>query len=606
MGIISKQTIDDIRSRSDIVDIIGSYLNLKKTGSSFMTLCPFHKEKTPSFHVNPQRQIFHCFGCGAGGDVFRFIMMQENVDFVGAVRLLAEKVGVKIAFDDYDEDTATARKDILYSILSEISAFYQRCLKSMKEASIARDYLAERKISPKLIEEFCIGYAPDRWNTLEEWAKRKKYNMEDIEEAGLIVRKNDTSKNEWYDRFRGRLMFPIKDEQGRVIAFSGRILKTDDKQTAKYVNSPETPVFRKSKVLYALDRARKKIVETREAILCEGQIDVIRCHEAGFSNAVASQGTAFTEEHARIIRRYADNVVIIFDSDDAGKDAAIKTAGIFLEAGMMARVGSIPVGDDPDSFILKQGAEKFNAIIQEASSPVRFHFNTIKEKTDITSKIGLDRAAHEILLTVSKASDPIQRSILLDEASLLLNLSPSSLQEGLTRLLRRAYKEIVKHKEEKREEKKTQEIPGEEFELCVHIAKSLESEEIMRLIETYLPLEKISSEYARIFVNAAIYAAKTKNNIQDVIRERHNLSESLDAFVAKVMISPEKLAGKEVTSLTAIKDLIMLLWRRAFERERFSLPESEHLRYAQLTYHINTLKSRKWEDAAAIIESESL
>ncbi|HEY8240720.1 MAG TPA: DNA primase, partial [Kiritimatiellia bacterium] len=312
MKIIGKQTIEEIRSACDIVDIVGSYIQLKKGGpGSLKALCPFHKEKTPSFTVNPSRQIFHCFGCGEGGDVFKFVQKYENVDFPTAARMLAERAGIQVEFDAADDGEIKA-KDILYRIHEELAQFYHRVLIESAPGEPARKYLAERDIGPDVIEQFLIGFAPNRYNTLATWAEKKGYQPAQLELAGVLTRREES--DEPYDRFRNRVMVPIRDDQGRVIAFSGRIMEADAK-AAKYVNSPETPLFRKGRVLYALDKAKRPILESRTAILCEGQIDVIRCHAGGITTAVAAQGTALTEDHARLLKRYADAVVLVMDAD---------------------------------------------------------------------------------------------------------------------------------------------------------------------------------------------------------------------------------------------------------------------------------------------------
>jgi len=264
-GLISKSVLDDIRFRCDIVDVIDAYITLPQKGTIIKALCPFHKEKTPSFNVNRQRQIFHCFGCGAGGDVFKFVMLYEHVDFIGAIKILAEKAGIPLQFKKGSEPYAD--KEILLTIHEEAAALFHRQLLQSPDAQIAREYLHKRQITTEVIEDFMIGYAPESWDFLLQWALKKGHPLQMLDLAGLLIRREeDRGANPYYDRFRSRIMFPIRNEQGRIVAFSGRTLLQDPK-AAKYVNSPETPLFRKSHILYALDRARREIVETREAII---------------------------------------------------------------------------------------------------------------------------------------------------------------------------------------------------------------------------------------------------------------------------------------------------------------------------------------------------
>jgi len=431
--VIPKQTLEDIRFRNDIVDVIGAYMPLQRAGSAFKALCPFHREKTPSFQVNPQRQIYHCFGCGAGGDVFSFVMQHEGLDFAGAARMLAQRAGLRLELEEGEDGGAASEKDQLYKIHQELARFYRRCLLEMRSAEPARVYLAQRDLAGPVGEEFLIGYAPNRWDSALRWGEKHRYAVEMLEKAGLVLpRSRPEGSSGHYDRFRHRVMFPIRDEQNRVIAFSGRALETAD-TTAKYLNSPETPIFRKSRVLYAMEKARRHIVESREAILCEGQIDVIRCHQAGFTTAVASQGTAFTEEHAHVLRRYADGAVLVFDPDRAGQDAAVKTAALFLAAGLAVRVASLPEGDDADSFIRKCGADAFRAALDRAQSAIGFQVRVLSGREDQTTEVGAMRIARAALRTIRASPNAVQRARLIEEAAGLLNLPPTALQEEYRR-----------------------------------------------------------------------------------------------------------------------------------------------------------------------------
>jgi DNA primase len=337
-GTLSPATRERIRAASDIVDIIGSYLPLKKAGANFTALCPFHKEKTPSFNVNPHKQIFHCFGCHKGGDVFTFVKEYENIGFMDAVRRLAERAKIPLEFDQTPgEQQSRHIKDQLLQIHEQITQRWQNCLLNEAGGQIARDYLTKRGVSPEAVKLFRLGYAPDAWDDTVNWAKNKSHDLALVEKAGLILRKEGSDK--FYDRFRGRLMFPICDEQGRVIGFSGRVLSGDEK-TAKYVNSPETPIFTKSRIFFGLDKSKRAILDAGFAIVCEGQLDLIACFMAGVQNIVAPQGTAFTADHARIIKRYVDEVVLCFDSDEAGQNAAVRSLDHLLASGLAVRGGA--------------------------------------------------------------------------------------------------------------------------------------------------------------------------------------------------------------------------------------------------------------------------
>jgi DNA primase len=307
-GLVSPALLEQIRAANDIVDVIGASIPLKRNGANFVALCPFHREKTPSFNVSSQRQSFHCFGCQKGGDVFTWVREYENLGFMEAVRRLAQRANIPLEFEQtpgYQQ--ARAVKESLLAIHEEITQRWQRCLGNEAGAQPARDYLQSRAVSAEATEIFRLGYAPDLWDDTVNWARSRKHDLALVEQAGLIIKREGGEG--YYDRFRGRLIFPISDEQGRVIGFSGRVLDPEAK-TAKYVNSPETPIFTKGRVFFGLDKSKRALLDEQCAVVCEGQLDLIRCYVNGVRNVVASQGTALTAEHARILKRYVEEVVL--------------------------------------------------------------------------------------------------------------------------------------------------------------------------------------------------------------------------------------------------------------------------------------------------------
>src|SRR6266480_17042 len=363
-GLFSSSTLEQIRAASDIIDVIGSYLPLKRAGANFVALCPFHKEKTPSFNVNSHRQIFHCFGCHKGGDVFAFVQEYENITFPEAVHRLAERARIPLEFaKDPGAQKNRFLKETLLQIQEQITQRWQAALANEAAGQIARDYLKRRGVSDEAVKLFRLGHAPDTWDDTVNWAKGKGHELALMEKAGLILRKEGS--DHYYDRFRGRLIFPICDEQGRVIAFSGRILAGDEK-TAKYVNSPETPIFTKGRVFFGLDKSKRAILDAGFAIICEGQLDLISCFMGGVQNVVAPQGTAFTAEHARLLKRYVDEVVLCFDSDTAGQAAAVRVLDSLLASGLAVRVATLPAPHDPDSFIKESGGPAFQQLLAKA------------------------------------------------------------------------------------------------------------------------------------------------------------------------------------------------------------------------------------------------
>jgi len=408
MPMFSDNFRERVRAASDIVDVVGGSLPLKRAGANFVTLCPFHKEKSPSFNVNPAKQIFHCFGCHKGGDVFRFVQDYENLTFPEAIQRLAERAHIPLEFEDNPAaQQARGLKDSLLKLHEAICVRWQCCLATEAAGQIARDYLAKRGVSAEAVKEFRLGAAPESWDDTVNWAKAKGFPAELCEQAGLIIRKEETGRH--YDRFRGRLMFPICDEQGRVIAFSGRILQGDEK-TAKYVNSPETAIFTKGRVLYALDKAKRAILDAGHAVVCEGQLDTIACHAHGLKHVVAPQGTALTPEHARILKRYVDEVILCFDGDKAGRNASIRSFDGLLGSGLAVRVATIPPPDDPDSYIKAHGGETFRGILNRAEGYFDFLLRHLVLENDTTT----DRGRMAVVRAMGEAAQKTGNAVLLD------------------------------------------------------------------------------------------------------------------------------------------------------------------------------------------------
>lgn len=426
MAGISPATLERIRAASDIVDVIGSYLPLKRAGANFTALCPFHKEKTPSFNVNPHKQIFHCFGCHKGGDVFTFVKEYENIGFVDAVRRLAERAKVPLEFDN-DPAARESRhlKDQLLEVHEKITQRWQNCLLNESGGQLARDYLEKRGVTAEAIKLFRIGAAPESWDDTVNWAKGKGFEAALVEKAGLILRKENT--DHFYDRFRGRLIFPICDEQGRVVGFSGRVLSGDEK-TAKYVNSPETLIFTKSKIFFGLDKSKRAILDAGFAIICEGQLDLIACYMAGVQNVVAPQGTAFTDQHARILKRYVNEVVLCFDSDEAGQNAAVRSLDHLLESGLAVRVAIVPSPHDPDSFIKNFGGEKFNELVQKAEGFFDYYLNRLCQQNEVNSDRGRAAVSRAMAEAVHKTGSAVLVDTYAQKTALRLGVSTEAVR----------------------------------------------------------------------------------------------------------------------------------------------------------------------------------
>ena len=429
---ITDSVLEEIKARVDLADLISSYgIQVRHAGASLKACCPFHHEKTPSFNINQNKGFYHCFGCGESGDAIKFVMKMDGLTFPEAAKMLADQCGVKI---EAKEDPEAGKRKRLYALMIELAQFYHRCLLQTKEAQLARDYLASRDLGEQVQEDFLIGYAPNGISVILTWAQKHGYTPEELELAGVIKGPNRPG-DAGYHRFGGRLMFSIKDKQGRVVAFSGRQL-VEKKNSGKYVNSPETLIFKKSNVLFGFDRAAGNIVKAphREVICCEGQIDTIRLHIHGFNTAVASQGTAFTEEHAKMIKRVADAAILMYDDDGAGHKATIKVAGMLLAMEMPVRVVSLPDGDDPDSFLRKKGAPELQKLIDGAESIVSFQCRVERAKEANPQSIdAVSRVSKAVLTTLAACPSAILRASLVDEAAKLLGLPTAALVEELAR-----------------------------------------------------------------------------------------------------------------------------------------------------------------------------
>lgn len=403
-GLVSPATLEQIRAANDIVDIISAVVPLKRAGASFTALCPFHRERTPSFHVNPRKQTFHCFGCHKGGDVFTFVREYETLDFMEAVKRLAERARIPLEFEkDPQYKEKQFIKEKLFEINEQIAQRWHGCLISDAAGQRARDYLQQRGVSDEAMKLFRLGFSPDSWDDTINWAKAKGFELNSVELAGLALKKEGTS--DFYSRFRGRLMFPICDDQGRVIGFSGRVLPGSNDER-KYVNSPETPLFIKSRVMFGLDKSKRAILEKQFAVVCEGQLDLISCFMAGVQNIVAPQGTAFTSDHARIIKRYANEVVLCFDSDEAGQKAAVRVLDDLLGCGLAIRVVTIPAPHDPDTFIKNFGAAAFEDLLNKAEGFFDYYLNRLCKLNDIRTDKGQQTVIAGMAKAVQKTGDP--------------------------------------------------------------------------------------------------------------------------------------------------------------------------------------------------------
>ncbi|MEY2562516.1 MAG: primase [Verrucomicrobiota bacterium] len=436
MGTIPSQNIEQVAAANDIVEVIGSYFPLKRAGTNFKALCPFHQEKTPSFTVSPQRQTFHCFGCGVGGSVFRFVMDYEHLDFPAAVRKLAARAGIPVIEErgsGGEDDRQHETRRTLLQLHAEAAEWFHENLVKSKIGAAGREYLKKRGIDRRIANDWQLGFAPESWDACLNWALERGYRRPQILQSGLIKpRDEDRPEGEAYDRFRGRLMFPIHNDVGEVIAFSGRVLEKEA-EGAKYLNSPETPLFRKGNVLFGLHKTKRGLIEANSAIVCEGQLDLITVFEAGITNVVAPQGTAFTENQARILKRFVGEVILCFDADTAGQKAAERSLDALLQNNLIVRVAEMPAGEDPDSMIRNKGKDEFEKLVAGARDFFDSWIEHESAATDLDSLGAKMQLARKLAETVGRVQDPLMRGEVANKVSARLGVARSDFERLLTK-----------------------------------------------------------------------------------------------------------------------------------------------------------------------------
>lgn len=427
---IPNEIISEIIDKANITDIVSSYVNLKRNGRDAVGLCPFHNEKTPSFHVSEEKQVYHCFGCGAGGSVVSFVMNIENLTFIDAVKTLGDRVGVRVPEDENYDDKHAKFRERLLEVNREAGKFFYKCLVS-EQGGVALNYLLSRGLSKETIVKFGLGYAPDGWDNLLKHLKAKGFSEYEMMSAGLLAENRE--KKRVYDRFRNRVMFPVFDVRGNPIAFGGRVL---DDSKPKYLNTNDTMVFDKSSNLFALNLARKS--NSKRIIIAEGYMDVITLHQHGVDTAVASLGTAFTENQAKLLKRYSDEVVLCYDGDEAGLKAANRALDILTDFEIKARIITLKGAKDPDEFCKKFGVSEFFKVIDGAKSPVLYKISRLKEKYDTTVPEQKISFIKDAATEIAKLRNEIDREVYAKELSSVYDIPYASVL-GQIKLMRKTY-----------------------------------------------------------------------------------------------------------------------------------------------------------------------
>lgn len=427
---ISESKIEEIRNAANIVDVISEYVQLRKRGRNYIGLCPFHSEKTPSFTVSDEKQIYHCFGCHNGGNVFKFLMEYKKISFIEAVQELAEQLGIELNYDQSTFEGQT-EQEILFDINTEVARYFSNNLLNDEEGQIARDYFQKRNIKVQTMRAFGLGYALNGWENLVSFLKQKNIDLEKALQLGLIGRNKD---GRVYDKFAGRIIFPIFSPNGRVIAFAGRKLRDDD-TGAKYINSPESIIYVKGRVLYGLSFAKDEIRKLDKAIIVEGYMDLISLYQAGIKNVVAVSGTALTDEQAQLLSRYTKNVVLLFDADTAGIAASMRSIEILLRKDFDVKIATLPLGEDPDSFVNKYGKEEFEETIKRAKNFLEYQTAYFEKQGMFDDPTKAAEAIRDLVKPIAIIDDELKRNLLIKNISRKFNLREKLLEKELEKAL---------------------------------------------------------------------------------------------------------------------------------------------------------------------------
>lgn len=516
----SSDLLEEIRNRCDVVDIISEYVHLKPAGKGFKGLCPFHEEKTPSFMVSPEKQLFHCFGCGEGGNVFNFLMKYEKLSFFEAVKMLAQKSGVPLPVDEEKENILHKKKERLYKLNNLVANYYRECLFRTNQGKKVINYFKKRGISDTSVEKYKLGYAPSSWDALSNFLKKKGYYYEELIKAGLI--KKSKIEGKYIDYFRDRIIFPIFNLSGKVIGFGGRVL---DDSLPKYINSPETLVYNKGSNLYNLNFAKEGIRKKNCIIVVEGYTDVLITQQYGFNNIAASLGTALTAKQIDLIKRFTNAVLIAYDADSAGNMATLRSLDLLVKAGLEIKVIDLPQGYDPADFLIKKGSETFQNLINRSLSLIDYKLKILYSKYSIKTIEGKVKVVKEILPTLSAMGDEDEVRAQTKKISEELKLSDEAIRIDLTKYkkgLREFIPSFINPDSEDGNIKAEKILIG-----CM-----LENEEIVRDIFTKLKVEDFT-----VLLHRQIVTAIEKNLKYDKIVDSQKVIDYLNDDKAAKLIS---------------------------------------------------------------------
>ena len=556
-----------IKDKIDIVDFISEYVPLKRAGINYKACCPFHQEKTPSFMVNRERQNWHCFGCNKGGDIFTFLQEIEGMEFVEALKFLADKAGIRLDFQA--SEINTSQKNRIKDINTEAARFFHNFLLKMDAARLAREYLRERGLSDNTIENWQIGFGPEQWDLLTQYLLKKGHSIDDLVAVGLTIKKAGAdiqTQKGFYDRFRGRIMFPISDTYGAVVGFTGRVLVETEKSGGKYVNTPQTIVYDKSRVVFGLNYAKPEIKAKDLIVMVEGQMDVIACHQAGMKNVVATSGTALTEAQVRLLKRYSNNLNIAYDADAAGLAAAKRGVDIAIKEGMNVKVISIPtgLGNDPDEVCKKNKSAWFEAVAQ-AKGIMPWYFDKSFANKEMSDPKQKQMVADELLARIALIPYAVEQDHWLRELASRINVEVSVLREDMARISKISNSKFK--------------IPNSNDEkIAIVQEKKLEKTRLILLTERLLALVLKFPNEAEIFrIDSKWLSTTPYVALYQELKERYNnggvidsnqLSENYNLLLLKGDLEFDGLSDKEARGEAEKLRLMMREeWRKSRRQE---------------------------------------
>jgi DNA primase len=557
IGFLSEEKVSEIRDRSSILEVVSDYITLKKAGKNHRGLCPFHSEKTPSFMVNEEKQIFHCFGCGEGGDVFTFLMKVGHFSFPQAVEELAKRYGVKLPSRELSttQKKEMAKREALFQINQIASEYFHDLLTKRREGEEGRRYLSQRGISQEVIAEHRLGYSTDRWDGLVRYLQEKKVSLEMAWELGLIFPKK---KEGWYDAFRGRILFPIFDLHQRIVGFGGRVIREGQ---PKYLNSPESSIYHKGEVLYGLHVAKRYVTEKDCVVIVEGYFDLLTLHQYGLKHSVATLGTALTTQHIRTLKRYTKNLITVFDADQAGIQATLRSLPLFLEEEVVGKTIALPKGEDPDGFLRKGNLEDFGKRVEQALPLIDFFFERLMKTTDLKSVDGKVKVAKEGVALLAKIPDKIRRDFYVKALAERLDIQESFLYE----MLRSSPKEPSKAGEDLRKSSIDKTFPKSE-EMVVRLMvqhpefiSTLSKEEIFKEFENPI-LQKMAEALEDL------YQRKGRLDLPEALA---NFEEDLKGRLCEFAFQESGLEGGDREKI--LQDCIQKIREKRLKKEKGEL-----------------------------------